>query len=451
MSNIVSYSKLNKKLNSKLNILKQPKIVNNMLLDADKFDNKFYIHGIYINNIIIAKSLLNKDVNIYGTDAKNIYFENCENLGDITIPFGIKGNLYISFKENNKIKKINILNKKNISIDLEDNVENINIRKDEEIKIIVQYKNKRIIYVVDRNNIYEIKDQYKLTDKDLCDDSLNLCNLCEYNSFDFEYMTINTLIINKHYLENIKKIVNFNKSALRFRPYHSVIKFEKLRIIDDNEMLLKPIDITFDNGSYMKTTFCDADYKYIKIEEKDNCVLIFLDKNNNIKILEENEMKKQAGVEKVYFDFHGGLFENYSNLVVVKYKDYYKIIDFEKEYIVNSLFFELISKITNKYNASPALIEALENYDLIRMFDNCDISKNRFLEMYEDYTFYKNYLVKLKELGFTNASIKYLLDKKIESIIFPNEDNLKEISETEVKCFNEIGEDYVKKKRLEYE
>lgn len=457
MSKIVKYSKLKKRLNSKFNLSKKPKIINTMFLDEVKYENDLSDKGIYANNIVISKDVFNQDIDIRKTLARNICFENYDNLGDITIPFSYKNRLYISFEGKSKIKKINILLlDKNIHIDLEDNVDRIYISseynsKDINLNINIDYKNKSILYEVDKKgNIIETKQSYTITSSDIRDNSINLCNLTEYHVLHYDNLTVDTLIINKHYLEHIDKLRNFN-DKLNYIPFHNRIKFDKLRIIDDNEMKLNPIDVTFNNGNYYSTTFIDGDIKYITIKNKNKCSIVYLDKNNTIKIISEEEIKKDPNVKKVYFDFFGGLFDSNSNLIIVKYNNYYKVIDFDNEYIIDSLFFILLTKKQNMYRLSESFEEYLNNYNLIDLFDTCNIGKNTFIQMYNDYISYKKYIEKLKELGFSNKAIKYLFDKKIKSIITPYEENIKNITDTEIKCFNEIGEEYVKKKRLKHD
>lgn len=456
MSKIVKYSKLKKRLNSKFNLSKKPKIINTMVLDEKEYENRLCDKEIYANNIVISKEVFNQDIDIRKTLARNICFENYDNLGDITIPFEYKNRLYISFDGRPKIKRISILLDKNIYVDLEDDVDRIYISseyndKEINLNINVDYKNKSILYEVDKKgNIIETKQSYTITSSDIRDNSINLCYLTEYQTLHYDNLSVDTLIINKHYLENIEKIKRFN-DKLNYVPFHNKIRHNKLRIIDDNDMKLNPIDITFDNGNYLNTFFVDDKKNYIKIKAQNKSCLIYLDKNNFIKIISEEEIKKDPNVKKVYFDFYGNLFAGGSDLIIVKYKNYYKVIDFDNEYIIDSLFFILLTKKQNMYHLSNSFEEYLNNYNLIDLFDKCNISKNTFIEMYNDYISYKKYIEKLKEIGFSNSAIKYLFDKKIKSIISPYEENIENITDTEIRCYNEIGEEYVKKKRLKHE
>jgi len=235
MSKIVPCSKLYKKLFSKFKVLNRFKKVDNILLDELTFHLNDFNYELNEKNIIISKNLGEFDIRITGTKAKNIYFEGYDNFGGITIPFSYSGRLYISFKDRGKIKKINVLNENNTSIDLENNIKDITIIKETNLIFIVEYKNKSIEYVVDKNGkVLECRRDYNITQNDIEDNSLNLCRISEYKCFKFDNLTIDTLIINKELLKDIEKLKCFNKE-LNYVPFHDRIIYKTLRIIDDNE------------------------------------------------------------------------------------------------------------------------------------------------------------------------------------------------------------------------
>ena len=460
MPKIIKYSEVLSKLNKKVHL--PVKKIDTIILDTDKIydlDEEKYAKD--LNNIVISKNLLKEkytDIRIKNTRTKNIYVENLPNFGGITIPYDIINDnidILITFNEISEISKINILNIrniKNIPLNLEKNLKSISLKKDNgELLIEVNYKKKRIYYRVDSlGNINEKKSTYIITEEDIYNDTLNITKLTEYDNLVFPDAKIDTLIINKHYIENINKLSSLNHG--RLIPFHEKMLFKNLRIIDDNDMILIPFDKTFNNNGY-NTNFRDRKNNYIYINNKENSILIYLDKNNNIKVLDRNELLNKADVENVLINYKetNFLLHNIPNLILIKYKDYYKIIDFDNEFILKDDFFYLLSSNSKKYFQENNLYKALKNKDFITIYNSNEFSYNLFYKMYEDYLKFKNYIEKIKTIGFNENAIKYLFDKKFNNIINPEKNIIGDISDNEIKHFNEMANDYVKVKRLNYE
>jgi len=449
MSKIIKYSKLNKKV-----MYTNLKKIDTILLDVSDFYNNKK-KKLNESNIIIANGIKSRNIKILGTKASNICFQDYANLGDITIPFNFSSRLFISFDDPSKVKRINIVNDKNTFIELDNDISNITIVKTQNNNIVcnVSYKNRTIDYEIDVNgNIIETKRKYIITQNDIKENSLDMCPLSDYEYIYYNSLSFDTLIINKSFLENIEKLNRFNDPE-RFIPYHNRIDYRNLIIRDDDEMRLTPNDIIFENIDSNKIIFKKRkNINYISIENNQkNHYIVYIDKNNNIKVINKNDLLNEDGVEDVFFDFiNNTSWVSPTELIVIKYKNYYKVLDFEKEYHIDLLFFKLLYNYSDKYFLSERQINYLCEYDLVKFI--CYVNNKKiFLDIYNKYIEHKSYLEKLKKIGFTDASIKYLLDKKIDYIITPNMDNLNNISETEINCFNEIGNDYVKKKVLKSE
>ena len=460
MPKIIKYSEVLSKLKKKIHL--PVKNIDTIILDTDivyELDEEKYAKD--LNNIVISKNLLKErytDIRIKNTRTKNIYVEDLPNLGGITIPYDIINNdidILIKFNEIYEISKINILNIrniKNVPINLEKDIKSISIKKyNDELLIEVNYKKKRLYYRIDSlGNIDEKKSLYIITEEDIYNDTLNITKLTDYDNLVFPDAKIDTLIINKHYIENINKLSSLNHS--RFISFHKKMLFKNLRIIDDNEMKIIPFDKTFNNNGY-NTTFRTEKNNYIYINNKENNILIYLDKNNNIKVLDRNELLNNPDVEDVLISYNetNFLLHKLTNLILIKYKDYYKIIDFDNEFILEDDFFYLLSYNSKKYFQENNLYKALKNKDFITIFYSSEFSYNLFYKMYEDYLKFKNYIEKLKTIGFNENAIKYLFEKKFNNIMNPEVNIIDDISNNEIKHFNEMGNDYVKVKRLEHE
>lgn len=461
MPKVIKYSELDNKLKKILHLSITK--FDTIYLDNPHYyiENDKYIKN--LNTIIISKNMIENvydNLKILLPYVKDIYVEGYDNLGGITIPYNVikkDFKLFIKFEENTEIKKLNILNDKNSIIKLDKDIEYLEIFKvyKDEVIIYIKYKKRKLKYTIDNlGNINEVKDTYIIDDSDIKDGTLDLTNLTEYVKLSFPRKNINTLIINKHYIEFPNKLY-FLSSSRKYTPFHDYMNFNKLRIVDDNNMKLLPIDKTFDISSNKKIYFISDGnkYIYIKNEKEDNNTLIYVDKNNNIKILERKEMLTNPDIIEVIINYRDSeLIHNSSpRLILIKYKDYYIIKDFDKEYKLDNSFFKLLSVSAEQFFCSNKLIEALKNNDLITIFNSNEFYYKLFYEMYNEYLKYKNYIDRLISLGFTNDAIEYLFDRKFNTIINPDENILSEIENIEIKHFNEIGEYYIKKKRKKYE
>ena len=454
MNSVIKYSKTKK-------IFKiVPSKVDTVIFDEIK--SYKYVYGRYngmfehegnsysnMENLIIDNKFHNICLDIGSTKAKNIYFKNEQNLGGITIPYNLikRNKLRIQFswrkQYKSNIAKINfVFDEKTVPLNLEE-VKEIYIESNNnvlriEIKGNTWYRE----YTIDESrNIKKVASHYRITENDIKDNILDLRNYLNYEQLLLEQLKIDTLIINKHYIKKIKNLLNINKQLHR-----KTLNFNKLRIIDDSDMKLMPYDETFIIDDYIGFY---ENPNYIHIKNEDNQVLIFLDKNDEIKVLDRHKIKNQKDVEDVIFR---GLPENPLILIKYKKKDKYQVIDFNATYNITKLFtkFVLGNINTRVGRNTETALNYFQNNDWVSIFSKVNISSDGFHIIYEDYLKYKEHLKKLLKLGFSYKALMYLHDRKCNAITKINGDNdlnLDNITQDEVLCYNELGKKYIKSKR----
>lgn len=348
MPELVRYSKINKKGLSYFDHKKYIKSDCSILFD--KYDNEHsnhdYINSLYINNLILERGC---NAKIRYTNAKNIYIENEINFGGITLPYTymLKNNPYFEFSWNKEYPSY--INKINIIYENEDktiNIKTININNVEKIiitvleytlKIAIENNNSKIEYSIDELGQERTKKtSSEISENDIKDNTLNLSDYLDYESIyynNFNTLNVDTLILDKECLKKLDKI----KSAFTY------IKFNNLKIIDSNEMKLFPQILNINKEEIDIINILEDGNRnyYINIYGHDRKI-IYLDKEENIKVYSKNDLMIDKRVEEVKFYledvFKRGI--NYP-LILIKYKNNkHKLIMFDEEIIINKLLTE---------------------------------------------------------------------------------------------------------------
>lgn len=428
-------------------------------------DNIEYKNAMNIVEKELIKKLGTEVIKITNTKASNIYFENYPNLGGLTVPYNhvIDTVLVLKLSKLKSINEINILLKNNIvkNIKLDNAIDIVSIYKNEEnnnLCIYVREAKKTITYNVDNNGNTNYKlERYRIDESDIIegkdDKIVDLRSFKEYENIYFDEMNIDTIIIDKYLIENIDMLYSVNGNNYYHNPN---INFKNLIINDASDMKLIPSNKKIEN--IKKIYFCSnndtSNYIYLETEDN-NEILIYIDSNNEIKIIEKNELLKNKKISNIIYEFEDwGMRLNSQNinLILIKYKNgTYRVIEFDKSYEIDTIFFKLLSINSDEYFKSENLRYLLNIFDLEMIFESGRFSNRTFHIMYNDYLNYKKYIESLKKLGFNNSAIKYLFDRKFDNIINPYNENIidiNKITKEEIEGFNYIGNEYIKKKRI---
>jgi len=415
----------------------------NKMLNINKTPN--------VKNIEISKNIANAKrhvIKIYNSSASNLYIEDSDNFGDITIPIipFLNNCLYLEINNNesikNNFKKINITRGHNIivTINLDENLSRINIKEEHDELVIETRNDKEIInYIIKRNGEYnKYFKKYNISKEDLDNDgNLDIRDLIKYEILSSNVINVNTLIVDKKIFKNIDKLNN-----LRLCQNYK-INIKNIRILEKDEMKLIPFDKTFE----IEEILLDGDLiKYLYIKTKDDEVVLYVDKNNKLKYISKNELLKDDNIKNVYFRFrketrcNGGVFKPLS-FIIKEYKDdglklnnLFKEIEIDENFKNNiNLKKDKLSKIHFDY------LNCINNNNYLKLF-NLDIFSNDLLtklllinsqcETIQD---------KLENSGLTDNAINYLklrgLLEKISEL---------KLSQIEIDTFNELGENYKK-------
>lgn len=398
-----------------------------------------------VKNIIISKKLVEDTYNIeiYDSSATTLYFEGFTNFGDITIPIDYFNEeeltLYIINEENIecKFKKINIINdnKRLYTINLEDNLKEIIIRKDQDEYDLYIYlrTNKNIIeYFIDKNNgCFKLPYRYFISESDLDKNkNLDLRNMLDYESIFCEKIDINTLIVDK-------RIFNKNQ-ILKNNP-----NIKHIRFVDDNEMKLIPFDKSF---LVSVVLLYETNCKYLYIKTNDDEVVIYLDKNNQLKFISKKELLNNNDIENIYFRFrkqnrvNGGILEPL-NLIIKEYKDgRLEIFDLNNEINIDDEFkkniFLNIEQL-RKFNVDD--LNYIKNNKWLELFNSINFSNNLFNKICVIHLENKKIKEKAKSMGLSSDAINYLYSRGILNTIIKNK-----LIQFEVEGFNDFGENYKK-------
>jgi len=415
----------------------------NKMLNINKTPN--------VKNIEISKNIANAKrhvIKIYNSSASNLYIEDSDNFGDITIPIipFLNNCLYLEINNNesikNNFKKINITRGHNIivTINLDENLSRINIKEEHDELVIETRNDKEIInYIIKRNGEYnKYFKKYNISKEDLDNDgNLDIRDLIKYEILSSNVINVNNLIFDKKIFKNIDKLNN-----LRLCQNYK-INIKNIRILEKDEMKLIPFDKTFE----IEEILLDGDLiKYLYIKTNNDEVVLYVDKNNKLKYISKNELLKDDNIKNVYFRFrketrcNGGVFKPLS-FIIKEYKDdglklnnLFKEIEIDENFKNNiNLKKDKLSKIHFDY------LNCINNNNYLKLF-NLDIFSNDLLtklllinsqcETIQD---------KLENSGLTDNAINYLklrgLLEKISEL---------KLSQIEIDTFNELGENYKK-------
>lgn len=450
-SDAFNYKMKKMRLSDKIKYIKTD---NTILLDKNVDFSDSHLKDFFPNlkNIALDEDKIKRyHTSIRYTLAENIYINNHDNLGGITLPylylFQNKVNIEIdntdSYKSNIKILNI-ILNDRIETINVE-NFEKIEISsKGENIKIYISTKKYRKVLIIDEDEIIKEKLlEYKLNEADIKNNTIDLRDYKEYEKIDLNRgFKVSNLIITK---DIFKKFFNYQYAIPHIYP-------KKLCIIDEDEMKLiqNSIDIRIDDEDTINWWRNEDDNWYIYIRGKEGKI-IYIDTNDNLKILDAGELEKDKAVKDVTILYSKGYFSNYGEvLMLVKLKNgNYNIFNFDEILKVDILFKKFLLLNLNKYNIKLEYMnEYLESDNWLVSFIK-DNSIDKFLDIYDDYIIFKEHIDKLKGLGFSNKALTYLYDRKIDSIINTKYINcVDEMDKEEIDEFNKLGEHYVKQKRL---
>lgn len=417
-----------------------------------KYDFWMYkIKKIVFKNIVISEELINyKDtIRIESIDAENIYFENKVSLGGLTIGYDdfetIPKLEFVNYKgQPFKINKINILTKeKNCIINLTDNIYYINIKLNKDkLEIETKSKQNTIFYYIDKfGNVEEQKREYHIDETDLNGDELNLIPLKDYTNIFFDYLNLEKLIIDKKILKEINLFTDPDALGVYSKFLEDILRFNKITIIDENNMKLIPYNKTFTVSTYK---FIREDKKGIYIKDESNEILLFVDENNNIVEINKEELEKSENIDKVTFNFSGIDTRNPRTLILIEYLDgLKKIINFDNEYYLSKEFMDFFNTNISRYHTTRG-IKIYRNEGYNGLFKN--FTNTRFEKIYNDFKSHLNWISKLKKIGLTDDAIKYIIDKKITTITNPQNDNeIDDLMEEEIYYYNKLGETLKKK------
>lgn len=398
----------------KLNKLSDDYIDTLIVKDKSYYANTEYDKNININNFVIDYkfSLFNRKSHAMifnDLNAKNIYFKGYENIGGITLSIDCltKNNINrINFcwhsprVRKSKITEINVIIFGMVKkIKLPDEIQEIHIYKTDsprfDLVISIENTNSRKKYIIDWDgNINEELMYHSIEEKDLDNGVLDLRKFNELYKVSLCNINIDTLIVNKSIIKDLHEI-----------DLYDYVYIEKIKIIDDNKMRLFP-----DKEIYFNDNL-DIYFDYITGDEGE--VLIYLDKDNNLKVYSRKEILKDNFIEDVYF-----LKEDEEMIILYKYKRQgkYKVIIDEKEYNIDKLFNLFIQSniLEYKYNFSSEF--SMEGYDLINLFEN-HISSEQFIKMYDDYNLFKLNLKKLHDIGFSYKYFVYLHNNGMDDLV----------------------------------
>lgn len=444
---IIKYSKVYHGITNKQH-KKYLKSDNTILLDIPSYSCGIAVNFNDLKTLIIdEKAMINVITIIQDCTATNIYVNNNENLGNITLPyeFCLKNHIDLRIiwnkKNMTKIDKINIIGN-NFVKTIESKLNEDILIKSRKNRLIISIENYNSLITYEINEKGEIKEKHEarvIYQEDVKDDILDLREFEKFEKILFtlhETIKFDKVIINKSIIKNIDK----------FRTKYSNLKFNTLEIIDDNDMkLFQNIIRCKVNESTEIKRFDGRDTGIcLLIKNNEDSKFIFLDDKDNVQVLDRENLIKSLDLKdaKIIFD------ENCHNLNIVyitKDKDNEVILCYKDgEYYLDEGFkkFLLLNKDTYLKEDEFELIKNDNWFDVI---DNKKIKYTKIIDMYKEYLNYKKRLDKLTKLGLCEDAINYLIDKKINAII---NTEIEETNKYEIDLFNKIGEEYKKVKKL---
>ena len=422
--------------------------------------NTSYLHSEYneinkvpnIKNIIISKNVLDEEYNIEIKDssANNIWFETFSNFGYLTIPidYFYDENIILSL-ENEKnikseIKKINITKDNKIikQIILENDIKYIEIRNADYVDtlFIHERSHDKIIdhYVNKEGESNKILYRYFITKNNL--DKFNNLNLKEI--LDFQYIScepikINTLVADKRIFD---KLSQYNQL---FEQKENNPTIKNIRIIDNNEMRLIQFDKTFE----IKDILLNKEYntKYIYIKTNNDEVVLYINKDNELKYISKNDLYKEENIKNVYFRFRKQIINtiftiNPLNIIIKEYNNgEIKVLDLTNEINIDSNFKKNIIKNIENLNIKEEYLNYIKNNQWLELLNSKNFSNNLYNKII--FIHKENELIKIKanKIGLNEDAINYLKSREILEKILD-----KELIEPEINGYNEIGKQYKK-------
>jgi len=190
---------------------------NTIILDERNFYKSNNVNFLDLKTLIIDEDIIKIHSPIYINECKanDIYIDNHENLGGITIPyyFFINNDVKLDFTWNKTdrtlINKINVIIKDQIITLQSDNIEKININTDKKIlKISIENYNSIVRYQIDAAGIIE-KEYHarEINEEDIKDNILDLRerDIEKYKTIYFNKLFFDKLIVDKNFLIDSKK------------------------------------------------------------------------------------------------------------------------------------------------------------------------------------------------------------------------------------------------------
>lgn len=426
---------------SKLSLRKFKKTDNSVLLDTPSyFWESFSRNYTTLKTLIIdEETCKNKTMTINCVTAENIYINNQVNKGDFTIPyeFLLKNEVVLRLTWQGKyvcnLKQINVVvNDKTVSITLNSPKEIIVFSDNN--NLIIEIKNDKLSekYSIDNKGTLNKKiTDYKITKDDIVNRVIDLREYihCEKVTMD-DYLFFEKLIINKYIFKNLDR-------------FQINSRYKILNIIDDDKMKLMPLNYNIEKkGKIFKLKLLD---NYGIFIDGDSPKILYIDKLNNIKIIEEKTLVQEDNIEKakLYLSSENGY------LILIKYKNgKYIVREHNKEYKITELFKKFLLLNSNKYYllGRNYIDEEILNNNLFPLLDK--VQALTFKLICSDFLNFKEHIKKLLELGFSYKALIWFYENEYFNIIkdYKNE-NLYKFKKYEIDNFNEIGKEYIKEKR----
>jgi len=430
---------------------------NTLILDKDTyFRRSGEVNYTDLKTLIIAPETSKNEVFIIDKcSATSIYIKNNKNLGDITIPFDycLKNKMFLRFIwnkiERTKINKVNIVFEDFVKTIESDLIEIIEIDADNNI-MYMNIKNHNSLIHYEINELGEVKKEYETREiykEDINNNILDLREFQKYKKVSFnieESINFDKLIINKNILKNINKFENiFNK-----------LNFNKLQIIDDDDMKLLPKTITIETKNYKVESCCNKNFgNILKLDNEKEKVtdIVYIDKKDNVIFLNDDYLKLKYDMKEAKIDVENYLGETRYLIIMIDNNDNFKVLINEKIYEIDEEFKNFILLNSENYFSYNPIYNLRKN-NWFEIIGKGNFNYSGFLEIYNEYLNYKKRLKKLKELGLSVDAIKYLIDRKIHSIINTETEegliDINDINKFEIDLFNKIGEEYKKVKKL---
>jgi len=294
-----------------------------------------------------------------------------------------------------------------------------------------------------KEKIKEHKLTYFLNKDDVKNNSINMSDYIDYEEILVDInndIRVKDIIVDKTCMQNLYK----------FYDAISYIHYDRLVIIDNDEMKLHPDKTIFYNNSIKHIDiFQDTNNVFYIVYKKEKIIYM---ENNKIKVIDIKKMYDENVVDiNIYIEDHNG---KHDPIIIIKYKNNKtKIITLNEEIEIDKLFNEFNLIYIDKYYSNKKEVKYyLENndwYDILK--DKKNIYYNKFFKnIYNDYLMFLDSIKDLHNKGFNYKAIRYLYENHFDNIINQENDNsyLLEMSNEEIDKFNELGSIYVKRKSL---